>query len=142
ALVSAPLVAMRNAVVARRGAWSALALAVACIAWTPFAARRLHAADNLRPVLIDHAPLLGRAVLVAARISPQAPADAAEGEGTAAITAAALPGEIPRALDWTGRDVVLLSVDALRADHVGAYGYARATTPGIDRLAAEGTVFA
>jgi arylsulfatase A-like enzyme/HEAT repeat protein len=38
-------------------------------------------------------------------------------------------------------DVLLITVDALRADHVGAYGYARATTPNIDRLAAEGTRF-
>ena len=31
---------------------------------------------------------------------------------------------------------VLISIDALRADHVGAYGYGRATTPNIDRFAA------
>jgi len=34
-----------------------------------------------------------------------------------------------------------LTVDALRADHVGAYGYERATTPEIDALAREGAVF-
>lgn len=39
-------------------------------------------------------------------------------------------------------DVILLSVDTLRADHVGAYGYARDTTPFLDQLAAEGTRFA
>ena len=38
-------------------------------------------------------------------------------------------------------DVMVLLVDALRADHVGAYGYARATTPAIDRLAADAVVF-
>jgi arylsulfatase A-like enzyme/HEAT repeat protein len=38
-------------------------------------------------------------------------------------------------------DVLLITIDALRADHVGAYGYARGTTPNIDRLAAEGTRF-
>jgi arylsulfatase A-like enzyme/HEAT repeat protein len=32
-------------------------------------------------------------------------------------------------------DVVLITIDALRADHVGAYGYKRATTPNIDALA-------
>ena len=32
-------------------------------------------------------------------------------------------------------------IDALRADHVGAYGYARATTPNIDALAKSGAVF-
>ena len=39
------------------------------------------------------------------------------------------------------RDVVVLMIDTLRADHVGAYGYARDTTPHIDALAAEGVVF-
>jgi arylsulfatase A-like enzyme len=39
-------------------------------------------------------------------------------------------------------DVLLITIDALRADHVGAYGYARATTPNIDRLAAGGVRFA
>lgn len=34
--------------------------------------------------------------------------------------------------------VVLLTVDTLRADHLGAYGYGRATSPNIDRLAREG----
>ncbi len=38
-------------------------------------------------------------------------------------------------------DVLILLVDALRADHVGAYGYPRATTPAIDSLAADGVVF-
>ena len=37
---------------------------------------------------------------------------------------------------------MLITVDALRADHVGAYGYARTTTPNIDALAAEGALFA
>jgi arylsulfatase A-like enzyme/HEAT repeat protein len=38
-------------------------------------------------------------------------------------------------------DVLLITIDALRYDHVGAYGYARNTTPKLDRLAAEGTRF-
>ena len=39
------------------------------------------------------------------------------------------------------RNVVLVSLDAVGALHVGAYGYERDTTPVIDRLAAEGTLF-
>ena len=38
-------------------------------------------------------------------------------------------------------DVVLITVDTLRADHVSAYGAPPANTPHIDRLAREGTVF-
>jgi arylsulfatase A-like enzyme len=37
--------------------------------------------------------------------------------------------------------VVLISVDTLRADHLGGYGYGRPTSPGIDALAREGVLF-
>lgn len=38
-------------------------------------------------------------------------------------------------------NVLLLTVDTVRADHLSSYGYARETTPSIDRLAAEGVLF-
>lgn len=38
-------------------------------------------------------------------------------------------------------NVIILLLDALRADHVGAYGYGRDTTPNIDKLAEEGILF-
>ena len=38
-------------------------------------------------------------------------------------------------------DVVLIVVDTLRADRVGAYGYPRPTTPVLDGLAADGALF-
>jgi choline-sulfatase len=38
--------------------------------------------------------------------------------------------------------LLYLDIDTLRADHVGCYGYHRATTPNIDALAAEGIRFA
>jgi arylsulfatase len=37
-------------------------------------------------------------------------------------------------------NVVLIAVDTLRADHLGCYGYPRATSPRIDALAAEGAL--
>jgi arylsulfatase A-like enzyme/cytochrome c-type biogenesis protein CcmH/NrfG len=37
--------------------------------------------------------------------------------------------------------IVLVSIDTLRADRVGAYGYAKGRTPAIDRLAREGILF-
>lgn len=37
--------------------------------------------------------------------------------------------------------ILLVVVDAMRADHLGCYGYDRATSPHIDALAAEGVVF-
>ena len=39
------------------------------------------------------------------------------------------------------RNLVILCIDTLRADHVGAYGYERATTPNIDALARSGSRF-
>jgi arylsulfatase A-like enzyme len=39
------------------------------------------------------------------------------------------------------RSVLLVSVDTLRADHLGVYGYPRPTSPRIDALAASGLVF-
>ena len=37
--------------------------------------------------------------------------------------------------------LLFISIDTLRADHVGSYGYERATTPFLDELAARGTLF-
>ena len=38
-------------------------------------------------------------------------------------------------------NVLLISIDSLRADHLGCYGYGRRTSPRIDALAAEGALF-
>ncbi len=38
-------------------------------------------------------------------------------------------------------DIVLIVVDTLRADHLGAYGYARPTSPNLDALAQRGALF-
>lgn len=49
------------------------------------------------------------------------------------LVAAALLGAAP--------NVVFLSVDTLRADHLGCYGYPHSTSPTIDALAAQGLLF-
>jgi arylsulfatase A-like enzyme len=41
----------------------------------------------------------------------------------------------------TPRNVVIIALDTLRADHLGCYGYARPTSPFLDRFAREGFVF-
>jgi arylsulfatase A-like enzyme len=40
-----------------------------------------------------------------------------------------------------GANIVLISIDTLRADHLGCYGYPRATSPNIDGLASRSFVF-
>lgn len=92
-------------------------------------------ASNLRLVLVEHAPLLGRVVEVETRLRPPAV------EETPVVESSMGPAEVARSLDWTGRDCLLLTVDALRADHVSAYGYSRPTTPNIDALSREGATF-
>jgi arylsulfatase A-like enzyme len=37
--------------------------------------------------------------------------------------------------------ILFITIDTLRRDHLGAYGYARNTSPFIDRMAKEGTMF-
>jgi arylsulfatase A-like enzyme len=38
-------------------------------------------------------------------------------------------------------NIILISIDSLRPDHLGCYGYGRSTSPTIDRLAREGALF-
>jgi len=38
-------------------------------------------------------------------------------------------------------DIVLITIDAVRADHLGVYGYERPTSPNLDAFAKEATVF-
>lgn len=38
-------------------------------------------------------------------------------------------------------DILLISIDTLRPDHLGAYGYERDTSPFLDEMAGRGTVF-
>jgi len=114
-----------------------VAVVALCAAWIPRAARLLDRAANLRIALVEHAPLAGRMVVVAAKVHGASP----DNGRPSAMTSAIAPGEVARSLDWSGRDVLLLTVDALRADHVSAYGYGRTTTPNMDALAREGTLF-
>lgn len=50
------------------------------------------------------------------------------------------PAEPPPG-DPTRPDILLISIDSLRRDHVGAFGHSRATTPHIDALADAGLRF-
>jgi arylsulfatase A-like enzyme len=71
--------------------------------------------------------VVGRGAAARLQPAPLAPDDARRGDA------------LRRALQ--GRNVVLVILDAARARQFGAYGYGRATTPEIDRIAREGVVF-
>lgn len=57
---------------------------------------------------------------------------------TATVTIAEV--ELPP-MSSSRRNVILLTIDALRADHLSSHGYERETTPNLDRLAEDGWNF-
>lgn len=120
----------------RRSAWplpAAAALWLSSAVLAPWAAGQLGGYDNIRFIYLERSPSLSHAVELAARLSPPLPLDDALGYGP--------PRPVGPTVDLSGRDVLLITIDALRADHVGAYGYARPTTPHIDELAQTGVLF-
>src|SRR5437763_12567401 len=46
-----------------------------------------------------------------------------------------------QAADKTRPNIVFITIDTLRADHLGCYGYKQIRTPNIDALAADGVRF-
>ena len=52
------------------------------------------------------------------------------------VAFAPVPDSVPKDFD-----VLLITIDTTRADHLGMYGYSRPTSPNLDKLAADGTVF-
>lgn len=108
-------------------------------------ARSVSGFDNLRLILLERGPTLRWGVHLAASVAPPPPAavalSACTEEPCADPAAASELPEAGKALDWQGRDMFLITVDALRADRLGAYGNERGLTPELDALAREGAVF-
>ncbi len=97
-----------------------------------------------RPVRPPLPVLVGTSIKRSDRMKGFAPARRGLRAGSRAAAAALLAaaalacaegGFPPRA------NVLLITVDTLRADHLASYGYPRATSPAIDALAAEGVRF-
>ncbi len=86
------------------------------------------------PVTVPLAALAGRHVT----LELEATGDV---DGALLVMAPELLGTPADALMSTRPNLVLISIDTLRADHVGCYGSARGLTPRIDELAARGTLF-
>ncbi len=112
--------------------WLAFGLsAIVCIP----ASRVVSGFDNFRWLVTESSATLGWGVDAASWLAPPPPLDDD-------LSALPLGSHRPTGeIDFRGRDIVLISIDALRADHLGSYGYRRPTSPAIDALAKEGVVF-
>src|SRR6516225_6883984 len=73
----------------------------------------------------SHVWLRGAAVFLAASTALSATSDLQTSRKAAATTPS----------------VLLITLDTVRADHIGCYGYSRIETPAIDRLASDGVRF-
>lgn len=103
---------------------------------------RLALLDNFRFVVTEQAPILGRVVEIAARLAAPDAQNPTPCAGGSVCNEPKGREASEKTLDLTRRDILLITVDALRADHVGAYGYSsRQTTPNLDQLASQGVVF-
>jgi arylsulfatase A-like enzyme len=78
--------------------------------------------------------------------APEVPDDGIDQNCVAGdVSARAVPRElgfvaVPPAVSRNA-NILLITIDTLRADHLSAYGYERPTSPSIDAVAAEGTLF-
>ena len=147
-MLGEPLVALGRRFQARADRWKYAVLALDALALygmrevlsargkVTWAGESLAKYDNARRIVSERSDVLGRVAELAAKKWPPPPLDL--GDGTAEDP---LADDASRTLDAQGRDVLLVTIDALRADHVGAYGYGRATTPSLDALSKEGVVF-
>src|SRR5262249_39928893 len=48
---------------------------------------------------------------------------------------------LPSLLQADSQNLLLITIDTVRADHLGCYGYSAAKTPNLDRIAKRGLVF-
>ncbi|WP_052376689.1 sulfatase-like hydrolase/transferase [Chondromyces apiculatus] len=105
-------------------------------ALTPASAASPTTARDSAPALTNTA--VPGATAAAAGAQAGAPAALATAPGTAAAAAAQ---EAPPPGTGQRPDIVLVTLDTVRADHTSAYGYERKTTPRLEELASRGVVF-
>ncbi len=109
-------------------------IAVAGVAAAPLLLMELSRNANATFVVLDCSPLLGKALLAVtgSRAEPAPPPVPAHRRRSVAHEAG---------IDLRGRDVLLITIDALRADRLTLIGGRRSVAPQLDALALEGTLF-
>jgi len=123
---------------ARKGiATAVLAGLVGFAAASPLGFEQLRGFDNFRLLVATEAPVAGEVLRRAAALFPEPASASRDSELPLARPTAATA----RGLELIDRDILLITIDALRADHLGCYGYERNTSPTLDRLAREGVRF-
>ncbi|MFW6067340.1 MAG: sulfatase-like hydrolase/transferase, partial [Myxococcota bacterium] len=130
-LVGALLVPLRRPSVA--GVWPA-AVAGGLLLFAPSALRAVMSNGNASFVVEQWAPVTGKLVGAARRVH-------AASDPVRPMVAAEVPAVATSAgLDLAGNSVLVITVDALRADRLAAYG-GRGVTPHLDALTEEAAVF-
>jgi arylsulfatase A-like enzyme len=123
---------------ARSGRWGAIGAALLWLASSAFTLVQFNANEEAKAFLFNRTtyakrifPLLARAVPA---FRPRPIPSAAE---------AMAPSPVPRAPspDLRGASLILITIDAVRADHTGFEGYARPTTPSLERFARGAVTF-
>jgi arylsulfatase A-like enzyme/uncharacterized membrane protein YhaH (DUF805 family) len=129
ALASASALSLRT--LDRRVSFALALVAVSIVIASPVALYALEKAPNAAFVARTHASWTGKllALVPGREVAPTL-------EPTVEL---ARP--VRRGIDLRGSDVLLITVDALRADRLGAYGGPAGLTPSLDALAEEGVVF-
>lgn len=120
----------------RRRLWT-IGAVVAAVGLLAFGWTRLLRSDTVRFLTFERAPFVGALVRRVPGVFTDKPRSLAKGP---TVPEHELP-PLPEGPERPDADVVLITIDALRADHVGAYGYSRRTTPHIDALARRGVRF-
>jgi arylsulfatase A-like enzyme len=118
--------------------WGAVLLALLWLGSSVFTLARFNANEEAKAFLFNRTTYSKRIVPLLARAIPAfrpRPVPAAGGE---TLVLEALRGASP---DLRGASLVLITIDALRADHTGIEGYGRPTTSALDRFSRDAVTF-
>ncbi len=115
----------------------ALLVLVGAVAGGALGLSRLGASESLRFVAHEHTVAQARVLMLTGNVGVSPRKASTLPQPPPKKAARPLPAG-PRTPD---ANVLLITVDALRADHMGTYGYKRRTTPNLDRWARGATVF-